>query len=199
MKMPKSYSQYHYDDITALGLDIQIAHLFTSIKETPPSDFLTTVLKINSEQALTTEKAKSEFLIAPILYEIARKNQDKISFFSGYNFDVEKSLGLKGFCDFLFAKVPKTSIIKEPVFCLVEAKNENIEKGIPQCIAEMYAARLFNQKKGKDIPIIYGCVTFAYQWVFLKLENSVVYRDLDNYTLNDLPQILGILQYIVES
>ena len=75
------------------------------------------MLEVNSQQVLITEKAKSEFLLAPILYEIARRNQDKISFFSGHNFDVDKTLGLKGFCDFLFAKVPKTPIIKEPVFC----------------------------------------------------------------------------------
>ncbi len=197
--MPKSYSQYNYDDITNLGLDIQLAPLFRTTPIVVPSDYLKMVLEINAAQALITEKAKSEFLIAPILYEAARSNQDKISFFSGHNFDVDKSLGLKGFCDFLFAKSPKSPIIKAPIFCVVEAKNENIERGIPQCIAEMYAARLFNQKRGKDINIIYGCVTFAYQWLFLKLDNTLVYRDLDNYSLDDLPKILGILQYIIEN
>jgi hypothetical protein len=195
--MPKSYAQYKYEDVTNLGLDIQLMRIFENIPPQQATEFLLTTLSINERQVLMTEKGKSEFLIAPILYEIARKNEDKISFFSGHNFDVDKQLGLKGFCDFIFTKSPNTPIIKAPVFCVVEAKNENIEKGIPQCIAEMYAAHLFNEKKGKDIPVIYGCVTYAYQWLFLKLEKQVVYRDIKNYTLRDLPEILGILNFII--
>jgi hypothetical protein len=149
--MPKSYSQYTYDDLDGLNLTVQLHEVFVNIPQVAPSDFLVQTLEINSKQALTTEKAKSEFIIAPILYEIARKNVDKVSFFSGYNFDVDKTLGLKGFCDFMFTKYPRVTVIKEPVFCIVEAKNDNIERGIPQCVAEMYAAKLFNEQKNKKL------------------------------------------------
>jgi hypothetical protein len=196
--MPKSYSQYKHEDVAALGLDLKRITFLKDIALLNPSDFLKLTLEINSKIALTTEKAKSEFLIAPIVYEIARKNEEIISFFSGHNLDVEKELGLKGFCDFIFAKSPYSPIIKSPVFCIVEAKNDNLEKGVPQCIAEMYAARLFNKSHNKPIEIIYGCVTTGYQWQFLKLEGSTVLQDNAIYSLSELTSILGILQYIVE-
>jgi hypothetical protein len=197
--MPKSYSQYKYEDVAALGLDIVLDTVFTNIGSMMPSDFLKQTLEINTKQSLSTEKAKSEFIIAPILFEIARKNYDKISFFSGHNLDVDKELGLKGFCDFLFTRAPKTPIIKEPIFCIAEAKNDNLERGTPQCIAEMYASRLFNERNKKQITPIYGCVTTGYLWEFFKLEGQTVYQDTTVYPLNELPKILGILQYIVEN
>ena len=197
--MPKSYSSFTYEDLDKLNLKVQLIQAFTDITPIEPTDFLVQTLEINSRQVLTTEKAKSEFIIAPILYEIARKNKEKVSFFSGYNFNVDKELGLKGFCDFIFTKYPRITVIKEPVLCVVEAKNDNVEKGIPQCIAEMYAARLFNEKRNKDIKVIYGCVTFGFQWVFLKMENDLVLRDDKIYEFNELPSILGILQHIIDS
>ncbi len=197
--MPKSYSQFKYEDITKLGLDVKqrvFLHKITPVKE---SDFLKLTLEINTKQLRSTEKAKSEFITAPVLYEIARKNKDIVSFFSGDNFDVDKDLGLKGFCDFLFSKVPESPVIREPVFCIVEAKNDNLEKGVPQCVAEMYAAKLFNERNNKQIDVIYGCVTTGYQWQFLKLENQTVLQDTTIFSLIEIEKILGILQFMVEN
>ncbi len=199
MASPKSYSQYKYEDVTALGLDISIVPFLENITNFEVSSYLQTILDVNLQQSLVTEKAKSEFIIAPILFEIARTNRERISFFSGHNLDVEKSLGLKGFCDFLFARVPKSPIIKEPIFCIVEAKNDNLEKGIPQCIAEMYASNILNERQKKSIKTIYGCVTTGYLWQFLKLEENLVSQDNTIYSLKDLSEILGVLQFMVES
>ena len=138
------------------------------------------------------------FIIAPVLYEIARKNKDIVSFFSGDNFDVDKDLGLKGFCDFLFSKVPESPVIREPVFCIVEAKNDNLEKGVPQCVAEMYAAKLFNERNNNPIDVIYGCVTTGETWCFLKLAEKTCYIDVDRYYHLQLKELLGVLQTIVD-
>lgn len=197
--MPKSFSQFKYEDIAALGVDLQLKTLFTDLKESTPSDFLTQTLQRNTKRFFTTEKAKSEFIIAPVLYEFALNNEDSIAFFSGSSFDVDKARGLKGFCDFLFTKNPTSPIIKEPVFCVVEAKNDNLDSGIPQCIAEMYAAQLFNERQQKPIEAIYGCVTTGYMWLFLVLKNTTVYQDTSTFTIEQLPKILGILQRIVEN
>jgi hypothetical protein len=196
--MPKSYSQYRFEDLNALGLILIAEPILLNIAPVSASDLLTQLLKINTISILTTEKAKSEFIIAPILYEIARLNHDKVSFFSGHNMDVDKELGLKGFCDFLYSKTPKTPIVKSPIFCIAEAKNDNLERGMPQCIAEMFAARMFNERHKTPTAHIYGCVTTGYNWQFLKLDGQNVLQDTTIYTLQDLPKILGILQFIVE-
>jgi hypothetical protein len=197
--MPKSYSQYKYDDLKALGVELKLRNFIKTVTPIEASDFLITLLEMNTDMTLNTEKAKSEFIIAPILYEIARKNRASISFFSGHNLNVDKDLGLKGFCDFLFTKVPESTYIKEPIFCIVEAKNDNLENGVPQCVAEMYAARLFNERKNTPVELIYGCVTTGYLWQFLKLDGSDVYQDTTIYSLSDLSKVLGILQSMVEN
>jgi hypothetical protein len=197
--MPKSYSQYKYEDIASLDIELQLKTLFSVISEVKPSDFLLETIRRNTKRFFTTQKAKSEFIIAPILYEFALNNEDKVAFFSGNNFDVDKELGLKGFCDFLFTRSPTSPIIKEPVFCVVEAKNDNLDNGIPHCIAEMYAARLFNERQNRPITVIYGCVTTGYMWLFLRLDKNIVYQDTNTIQLEHLPKILGVLQMIVES
>ena len=76
---------------------------------------------------------------------------------------------------------------------LVEAKKENINAGLGQCVAEMLAARIFNERSGNEIPAIYGSVTTGSIWKFLKLEGSVINIDLTEYYLKDVNKILGIL------
>ena len=163
-----------------------------------PSDRLLWDLEDAELVPINTEKAKSEHLIVPILKEILRKNRN-FSYFSGFQFDVDKERGLSGFCDYIFSTETDAIEIKSPVFCIIEAKNRSIEDGYAQAGAEMIASQIFNEKKGKPTPIIYGCVTNAFDWSFLQLENDILWVDTERYYLetNSLPQILSILQTIV--
>lgn len=151
-------------------------------------------------EPLQSEKAKSEYIIAPILQELRRNNPNKFSTFSGYELSVDKALGLTGFCDFILSAVPRKAAITAPIFCLVEAKRDDIEQGWAQCGAEMYAAKRYNEQEGNNRPIIYGCVTNAFLWCFLKLENNILYIDA-NYiplTFNSPHQVLAILQWVLD-
>jgi hypothetical protein len=76
---------------------------------------------------------------------------------------------------------------------LVEAKKEDILAGLGQCVAEMVAAQIFNEREGNEISVIYGTVTSGTNWKFLKLEGKVVEIDLIEYYLTDVNKILGIL------
>lgn len=84
-------------------------------------------------------------------------------------------------------------MIQSPVIAIVEAKNENIELGLGQCIAEMVAAQIFNQRKGLEIPTILGAVTTGSTWKFMQLEGKIVELDLTEYFLNQVSKILGII------
>ncbi len=169
----------------------------------PPVPFVTISSRLQEDivyakkMPLLSEKAKSELVIAPILREIKTQNPN-FNYFSGYTFDVDSSQSLTGICDFLFTLNTAKNSIKAPVICLVEAKNRTIDEGFGQCAAEMYAAKLYNEQEGEDINVIYGCVTNAYDWCFMKLENNVVYVDIDRYYLNRVDEIVGIMLHILE-
>jgi hypothetical protein len=92
---------------------------------------------------VNTHKARSELVIAPVLVEFKLLHRDRISLFSGIEFTVDEAAGLKGRCDYILGRSPEQLALTAPVCMLVEAKNENIVAGIPQCLAEMVAAQKF--------------------------------------------------------
>lgn len=81
---------------------------------------------------------------------------------------------LNGCCDFILPlEAPKLEITAT-IFCVAELKGEKIDKGLAQRGAEMYVARIFNERKGNDIKIIYGALTNGFMWQFLKLEEQTL-------------------------
>jgi type I site-specific restriction endonuclease len=198
-KIVKSYSKFTADDIEDLGLKIIQDNWLQSTQLLPPSTLLTQLFAINLQLPLYTEKAKSELIITPILNEIWVKNRTFFTIYSGYNFEVDKTKGLNGFCDYLFAKMPASVFINTPVIAVIEAKNEqDLPNATPQCVAEMYAAYLFNEKRKQNIPIIYGVITSGFEWMFLKLDNRTASLDTKRYFFNQLPELLGALQTIID-
>lgn len=167
-------------------------NLFAAINGVEPSDRLQETIQENLPfaTASNTEKARSELLITPILLEVRRQNQ--LGFFSGVEFSVDAAQGLNGFCDYLLTASPDLYEIRQPVVTLVEAKNENIKAGLGQCLAEMVAAQLFNQRQNGDSCPIYGCVTTGTEWKFLRLEETVCQIDQRDYFIVELAKILGI-------
>jgi hypothetical protein len=143
--------------------------------------------------AIGTEKAKSEMIIAPILIEVRRILGNKISLFSGIDFNVDPEKGLNGFCDFLISRSPQQLYVSSPVMVLVEAKNDNLKNGLAQCIAEMVAANLFNKQAQNQVAYIYGVVTTGNQWLFMQLQDNLVEIDLNEYYINEPEKIIGIL------
>jgi hypothetical protein len=67
------------------------------------------------------------------------------------------------------------------------------------CVAEMLAARIFNEGEGnKNATIIYGAVTSGQTWRFLRLKEQVIEIDFSEYYLIDLNKILGILASAIQ-
>ncbi|MDF5720421.1 MAG: hypothetical protein PUP91_08045 [Rhizonema sp. PD37] len=193
-----SYSDFKdLDSLKSLGITM-IESVQTLIASEPiePSLFLIEALKrfVPLATAINTEKARSEYIIAPILSEIAFLNS-QVSLFSGRNFNVDASRGLTGFCDFILTLNPDKLVIKAPVVVIVEAKNENINDGLAQCIAEMFAAQIINQKhQEENIKTIYGIVTTGQVWRFLSIDKTQFVKiDLNERYLTPINELLGIL------
>lgn len=148
--------------------------------------------------AVDTEKARSEVIINPVLLEVRRMFDQKISVFSGEELNIDSNIGLNGICDFIISCSPEQLALEAPALVLVEAKKSDLKSGIGQCIAEMIAAGRFNETKGLSLPAIYGVVTSGTLWRFMKLEEKTVTIDLNDYPLPPVEQILSALVWTIE-
>ncbi|HAG82286.1 MAG TPA: hypothetical protein DCL61_14235, partial [Cyanobacteria bacterium UBA12227] len=104
-----------------------------------PNPYLAEFLAESIPLAIATgsEKARSELIISPILFEVRKLLNRHISLFSGEDFTVDVQAGLSGVCDFLISRSPEQLLIEAPVIMIVEAKEQNFKGGWGQCIAEM--------------------------------------------------------------
>lgn len=172
---------------------------FNNLPEVAPSQFILEALEeyLPLAVAIGSEKARSELIVAPILVAMKKHLNKQISLFSGIEFNVDIELGLNGFCDFIISNSTQQFFIESPVIALVEAKNDNLKSALAQCMAEMVAAQIFNQRQDNEISKIYGVITTGTVWQFLELEGEVVVLDLQEYSVENLPKILGILTSLV--
>ena len=146
--------------------------------------------------SVSTEKARSELIIAPVLLELWRMTDQKIGFFSGVQFDVDEAQGLAGFCDYILTRTPRQLFVEAPVLMLVEAKNEDMKRGYGQCLAEMLAAQKFNAADGHEGEKVYGAVTTGERWKFLELQGAVARIDSEDYYLDQIGEIMGIMLHL---
>ena len=186
--------------LTELQLVKEEADLFSAIApHTLPAHLLHSLeAGKNLALPLNTEKAKSEFIIAPLLLYVKSTLQNQVSLFSGVEFNVSAELGLTGVCDFIISRASSQYLLTAPLIAIVEAKNDNIHNGFGQCIAEMYAAQLFNQSDDSASERIYGIVTIGSAWHFLKLEGKQITFDLAEYYIDNPQKIIGIILHIIK-
>lgn len=185
-------STFELEKVESMGLFSEIepvtlrAHFKTELAE-----------KASLAATIRTEKARSELIVADVLFELRKHLNRRISLFSGIDFNVDAENDLTGVCDFLISLSPGQLLVDAPVIVLVEAKKEDLIGGLGQCIAEMLAAQRFNAEKENNIPCIYGAVTSGTDWLFLKLAEKSVHVDLTVYQIAQCDKILGILTDMV--
>ena len=114
----------------------------------------------------------------------------RISILSGQRLDVDAGRRLQGECDFILALSEPLPRLRAPLVTIVEAKKNDIEAGLGQCIAQMVAAQLFNERAGHS-GVVFGCVTTGEDWQFLRLEGQAVLIDTTRRYINDVGSILA--------
>ncbi|MCH8293725.1 hypothetical protein IH992_21805 [Candidatus Poribacteria bacterium] len=193
-----AYSDFNLATVQkAFSLTLKREDLFENIKPIEASQWLKEALDMGIQLAFNSEKARSEFLVVPILLTGRELSHNSFSIYSGERLDVEPDSGLVGECDFILTNTPPLPIIQAPIVVIVEAKKNDIEGGLGQCVAQMLGAKLFNQKEDNPIDTIFGCVTTGESWQFLKLENDIISINSGRHYINKVGEILGMLQAIV--
>src|SRR5262245_19900815 len=108
-----------------LGLKVMDDDLYCATLPVPVREAIAEVVREGVQLALanSTEKAKSEFIIAPVLLEMRRQAGGKIALFSGVEWDVDASRGLNGYCDFLLTRGGSEHVLRGPFVAVVEGKH----------------------------------------------------------------------------
>src|SRR5258708_1638446 len=107
-------------DLFAEGGPLEASALFAVLLDT----FAPLALGVKSE------KARSEFIIAPMLAETKLRAGVVVNVLPGVAFDVDRAQGLVGFCDFLIARSPEIYYVQGPLAAVVEAKKEDLVAGL---------------------------------------------------------------------
>lgn len=181
------------------GLTEKNVSLFPAIEPVQPSAWLSETLSyvLSKKIAFVSEKSRSEGIVFPVLLEMERRNPERFSLYSGVTIEADKDKGLNGECDFVLSRGEQSLELSTPVFCIVEAKDNDLELGVPQCVAQLVGAQIFNQQEGNIVPFIFGGVTTGDTWLFLKLEGTTVFIDNQYFYIANLTELLGMLQTIV--
>ena len=194
------YTDFSLETIsTVLGVGVDPADLFPTLLPCPVPLWLRELLDRGIRQVLLSEKARSEFIVVPILLACEELGPGPISIYSGQRLDVDPGRGLVGECDFILAATSPLPALRAPLMIIVEAKKNDIESGVWQCLAQMVGARIFNERSGRAPAPVYGCVTNGEAWQFLRLVEQVAEIDVRRYYINNVGEILSVFRRILVS
>lgn len=189
-----SYSDFTLDILRhTFNLKVRDQRLFEPVGTIEPSLWLQEALANGRDLAFISEKARSEFIVAPVLMACRAVVGHHFRIFSGARLDVDPERGLQGECDFILGGSDSSLVFQTPLMVILEAKKNDIEEGLGQCAAQMLGARLYNEKEGKAGPFLYGCVTTGEAWQFLKLEANDFLVHSERYPIQELGKVLWFL------
>ncbi|NJM47224.1 MAG: hypothetical protein HC860_14585 [Alkalinema sp. RU_4_3] len=128
---------------------------------------------------LSSEAARREILIAPILMRVCRSLKSKLKI--EYNLNVSEFL--RGSLDYYLQGAQNVVVI--------EAKQADLTRGFTQLAVELIA---LDQWTNSDAPLLYGAVTTGDIWRFGVLDRTMkrVTQDLNLFRVpEDLPTLLS--------
>lgn len=193
-----AYTDFTLSDLEEkFGVKHQRKRLQFNSKPIQASERLSFELEEGAEMPIKTEKARSEWIVVPILKELRLLNHKFFTIYSGETLVGEKETGLSGECDFILTKDTQSYEINVPIFQIVEAKRNDLEEGVKQCSAQLVGAKKYNEKKGIVLEKLYGCTTTGDIWQFIEYSDKL-YIDNKKYYLDKVEDLLGVFQSVID-
>lgn len=137
--------------------------------------------------SLTNEMARREFLIAPIVFDLARFVQVKVK----VEFPLDVSNQLRGTLDYYLQA--------QQNFLIIEAKNADLQRGFIQLAAELIA---LDQLVDTALSYVYGAVSIGDVWQFGQIDRAtkVIAQDVQLYRVPaDLLELMQIIIGVLTS
>lgn len=171
--------------LAALGYNFVRGDLKLPRTSSPLTELSTTLRKRIRDAllvvAMTSETARREFLIAPLVLEVALATHAQLH----SEFAVQISPLLHGSFDFFLEK--RNALV------VVEAKHADMTRGFTQLCAELVAADAFAEDEATTI---HGAVSFGNIWQFGSLDRATktVTQDISLFSVpTDLDDLLAVL------
>ena len=191
----KSFSKFKLDDAyQALNLKRLLPWEILADNLTPSQVFETFSQRLQQNFDLKrTEEGKK--LIIDLLFMEAIAPFPNLKIWKGGRLESDIATGA---ADYLVTE--NIAYISAPMLCVVEAKKDDFEQGLAQCLVEMNACQWSNRKQGNDslegtIDIL-GIVTNGEGWQFYKLTSDNQVYETQLYTLKNLPEVLGAINFV---
>jgi hypothetical protein len=151
---------------------------------------------IDTLDAFSSEAARCELIILPVLREVYKKIALSCSLW------IQKSIRydehLNGSPDYMISKRSELgkTVLSKPLLMIAEAKKNDFEQGWAQCLAELVAAQKINQNEQSPV---YGIVTDGKYWEFGKLAASVFTKNSESFSLDNLTELFAALETVFDS
>ena len=189
MKKRKNFSSFDTKEaFKELGID-QLKKWGIKVKPFQASKFFQKRMDRLEAFDLTNSESAKELLIDAFCEE-AIESHKHIKIWKSASL---QSDGLTGIVDYIVA--PRRAYLDTPLLCIAEAKKDDFEKGMAQCLVEMEACQWNNEQSGA-IMDIFGIVTNGGTWQFYKLTTDKNILETIPYSIAETNIVLGILHYI---
>ncbi len=159
---------------------------YRNYESDPIENLRNTYYKILPKITLTSEIAKREFLIAPVLLEIVKNTDSRIN----VEYPLEVNDKLSGSLDYL--------IRSDHDLIVIEAKKGELDRGFNQLAAELIAMDKYEEDSPAEL--LYGAVTTGEIWKFgiLQRKQKHLTKDMHSYRIpEDTEKIFSVLMGII--
>jgi hypothetical protein len=133
---------------------------------------------------------ESKKLLIDAICEEAIRHCTHLKIWKGSQLEDETT---SGFVDYLIAE--RKRYLEAPFLCIVEAKKDDFEQGLAQCLVEMKACQGNNQAIARPIEVL-GIVTNGAGWQFYRMRLDGTVDESALYSTGNMADLLGRLHYI---
>ena len=158
---------------------------------TPSEFFLTQLQRLEQHFDLESYEESKKLVIDAILSE-AMEPFSLLKIFKGAQLESDS---VAGYVDYVIAQ--RKRYLSKPLLCVVEAKRDDFEQGLAQCLVEMQACQWQNQQEGHLIEI-YGMVTNGSSWRFYRMDTNGIIYETSTFAIGDMEQLLGKVRSVFE-
>jgi hypothetical protein len=179
----EAFKQLNLTDLIAWNIDVPIV---------PRSAFFQERINRLEQMFNLQGYEESKKLLIDAICEEAMLTSSHLRIWKGAQ--LESNL-LAGYVDYLVAE--RKGYLDIPLLCIIEAKKDDFEQGLAQCLVEMQTCQWQNQQADRAIDVL-GIVTNGEGWQFYKLTIAGSVYGTPLYSVGDMELLLGRLRYVFE-